>query len=270
MGLVGQKTGRRTRLGLPGAGVVASARRERLPELIPPGRARRRCGPARSPLSRQARQIGADLRPVRRARDLDGGTALGPQQRWPADRVGGKRIRRLVSGGVTGGDPGAHGGRTPSRPGVSGTGPGPKRTGCSARPWDLPGAPPANYVPIKAGCVRRSIRMWRVRTGQARFYDAGGHVGPAVLGLLVATRGTMTARNRLQGVCSAHSRAALWSQGLAGTREARPHKPAASAQRTTTVAPVRSGQPPRSCRSNTRRRGTGPPVSPPAWPTSRG
>lgn len=25
--------------------------------------------------------------------------------------------------------------------------------------------------------------MWRVRTGQARFYDAGGHVGPAVLGL---------------------------------------------------------------------------------------
>ncbi|WP_257585876.1 MULTISPECIES: hypothetical protein [unclassified Streptomyces] len=31
---------------------------------------------------------GGDLRPARRARDLDGGTALGPQQQGQADRVG--------------------------------------------------------------------------------------------------------------------------------------------------------------------------------------
>lgn len=38
----------------------------------------------------QARALGADLRAARRARDLDGGTALGPHQRGPADRVGGQ------------------------------------------------------------------------------------------------------------------------------------------------------------------------------------
>jgi hypothetical protein len=39
----------------------------------------------------QARPLGADLCAARRARDLDGGTALGPQQRGPADRVGEQR-----------------------------------------------------------------------------------------------------------------------------------------------------------------------------------
>ncbi|GHH88822.1 hypothetical protein GCM10018793_69920 [Streptomyces sulfonofaciens] len=56
---------------------------------------------------------GTDLCPGRRARDLDGGTALGPQQRGAADRLGRQRTRRLVSGGETGD-------RTPGagRPGV--------------------------------------------------------------------------------------------------------------------------------------------------------
>ncbi|MFE1782425.1 hypothetical protein ACFW9F_07495 [Streptomyces sp. NPDC059506] len=40
---------------------------------------------------------GADLRAGRRSRDLDGGTALGPQQPGSADRVGGQRTRRLVT-----------------------------------------------------------------------------------------------------------------------------------------------------------------------------
>ncbi|MFE3669170.1 hypothetical protein [Streptomyces goshikiensis] len=54
-------------------------------------------GPAHGDLSGQARPLGADLRPARRTRDLDGGTPLGPHQRGPADRVGGQRTRRLVT-----------------------------------------------------------------------------------------------------------------------------------------------------------------------------
>lgn len=46
---------------------------------------------ARRALWGQARPLGADLRPAGRARDLGGGTALGPQRRGPADRVGGQR-----------------------------------------------------------------------------------------------------------------------------------------------------------------------------------
>lgn len=50
-----------------------------------------RRGPAHVGLRGQARPLGADLRPARRARDLVGGTALGPQRRGPADRAGGQR-----------------------------------------------------------------------------------------------------------------------------------------------------------------------------------
>ncbi|MFC9756913.1 hypothetical protein [Streptomyces sp. NPDC056921] len=51
----------------------------------------RRRGPAHQGLSGQARPLGTDLRLACRSRDLDRGTALGPQQRGPADRVGGQR-----------------------------------------------------------------------------------------------------------------------------------------------------------------------------------
>lgn len=47
-----------------------------------PVRGRRR-GTAHRHLYGQARPLGADLRPGRRARDFDGGTALGPQRRGP-------------------------------------------------------------------------------------------------------------------------------------------------------------------------------------------
>ncbi|MEU7333926.1 hypothetical protein [Streptomyces parvus] len=47
--------------------------------------------PARRDLSGQARPLGTDLRPARRSRDLDGGTALGSHQLGPADRVGRQR-----------------------------------------------------------------------------------------------------------------------------------------------------------------------------------
>ncbi|MFF3265327.1 hypothetical protein ACFYWO_39965 [Streptomyces sp. NPDC002932] len=79
----------------PGLGGHLQPFQDRYDQAVAEGRR----GRARRALCGQARPLGADLRPARRARDLDGGTALGPHQRGPADRVGGQRTRRLVSVG---------------------------------------------------------------------------------------------------------------------------------------------------------------------------
>ncbi|CAD5911163.1 protein of unknown function [Streptomyces sp. KY75] len=89
-----------------------------VPEPLRPGCGGGRRRPARRALCGQAQALGADRCAAQRARGLDGGTALGPHQRGPANRVSRQRTRRLVSSAKTvGPDPGAHG-----RPGVASPG----------------------------------------------------------------------------------------------------------------------------------------------------
>lgn len=78
-------------------GMELCARLQPFQDRYEQARARRRRGRAHPDLSGQARPLGTYLCPGRRSRDLDGGTALGLQQRGAADRVGGQRARRLVS-----------------------------------------------------------------------------------------------------------------------------------------------------------------------------
>lgn len=82
---------------------------------------------ARRALRGQARPLGPDLRAARRARDLNGGTALGPHQRGPANRMGGQRTRRLVSSSGETDDrtPGRRAARGLSLSGASGAAPRP-------------------------------------------------------------------------------------------------------------------------------------------------